>query len=114
MALVSRTAFALLEAARTADEALSSRKSSSHTERQVDADLDAMVAILMRNGIPVEKPKRRLQGGPFIDPCRQGLLKKEDGWLRKFLQKGRDNSEENPDACGDARIVEDPDDLAFL
>ena len=98
-----------MEASRTAYQALSSAPGGSHTVRLFEADVDAMVHVLLQNAIATEKPKRRLQEGRFVDRRRKGFVSLEKGWLRKYLMKVSD--EDSSDAQVAHLQIEDPDDI---
>ena len=110
LGLVPKVAFELLEAGRACELTLDISKASSHSVRSADADLKAMLAILLENKIAAEGGSGDLAGKKFADPRREGIIKVEKGWLREFLIRKKPGELEN----GDEGHVQDLDDVVLI
>ena len=111
LGLGSKVAFELLEAGRACELTLGISKASSHSVRSADADLKAMLAILLENNIAVEEGSRDLAGKKFADPRREGIIKVEKGWLREFLMRQKPGEVEDGD---EGHVVQDFDDVVLF
>ena len=111
MAVLSKTAFILLEAARSADKEFMAPRSSTHTLRSYQEDLDKMIQVILDGDLVTEQPGRKIQGPTFVDPRRKGLVKNESGWIAKFLQEEL-LSEEHHEDLQNVRDIEEPDDVS--
>lgn len=110
IALVSKIAFYLMNVSLLTEDLFGKKKSSQHTTRSMDSDVNTIVNVLLKNEFTVEKVNRQLEGGGFSDPRRDGLQKIADGWLKKFLLK---DSQLTDEAWKPTRQVEDMTDLIY-
>ena len=109
VAVLSKTAFILLEDARSADKEFMAPRSSTHTVR---SDLDKMIQVILDGYLVTEQLGRKIQGPPFVDPKRKGLVKIESGWIAKFLQEELLSEEEHHENLQNVRDIEDPDEIS--
>ena len=72
---MSKIAFLLSEAAAKTDSALSGMKSSKHTIKSAEKDIQVMVKTLVSHGIP----RRTANFSNCSDPRLKGIMKMEAG-----------------------------------
>ena len=87
MALVSKIAYHLLQGSKTCEKILGIYKTASHTSTSSREDITALTRILTENRVAEYRGKRKFGSKGFVDPRRRGIVKLENGWLRKFLDK---------------------------
>ena len=115
---MSKIAFLLSEAAAKTDSALSGMKSSKHTIRSAEKDIQVMVKTLVSHGIPRRTAGRSSNFSNFSDPGLKGIMKMEAGWIRKYLARkesclSEEDVDENEDLPRRAITCEDefPDNI---
>ena len=87
LTLVSEVAMEILDGSRKFEDKLGIAKTSTHTVRSFDNDVQNMVAVLLEEEVVTMKSDRKWIEWDFVDPRREGILKVENGWLQNYLQK---------------------------